>query len=220
MMKLERFNSYEDYVTVQTETNKQKLTHVWVTERELRKVARYIRKRVPSATFGVCHGVRNGFEVAVLRNLLGIEVVGTEISDTATRFPNVIQWDFHEVKHDWVSNCDFVYSNSWDHSYNPDLMLERRMACLRPTGRCFLEWTRNHMPKSVYGADCFGIDYLEFLDWIRKAYEVEAVIRLNRSGPSEIFRRPMYWLKGQVVPVRVVVVRNRGRGSVERDEYK
>ena len=208
-MKVRSFDNYEQYVAVQTETNKQKLTHVWVTERELRKVAAYVRRTMPGASSGICHGVRNGYEVATFRRLLGIDVIGTEISDTATQFPNVIQWDYHDVKDEWLGRCDFIYSNSWDHSFDPNVMLERWMSCLRPTGRCFLQWTRNHMPKSIYGADCFGINYGEFIGWLGKRYVVERVIRLNKIPPSQAFTHPLRWFKYLLLPVRVVVVRNK-----------
>jgi hypothetical protein len=67
------FKSYDEYVAVQTETNRKKLTQIWVTKNELRKVARYIRAMLPNVERGICHGVRNAFEVEVLRDLLGCE---------------------------------------------------------------------------------------------------------------------------------------------------
>src|SRR3972149_6452637 len=100
-MRLLTFGSYEQYVETQTQTNRRKLKKVWVTPKELRAVARYVRRHIPGASFGLCHGVRNGYEVGRLRDLLGIEVLGTEISDTANQFEHVIQWDYHEVKPEW-----------------------------------------------------------------------------------------------------------------------
>ena len=50
---------------------------------------------------------------------INVNVLGTEISSTATNYPNTIEWDFHDVKEEWVSNVDIVYSNSIDHSYKP-----------------------------------------------------------------------------------------------------
>ncbi|MEJ0015745.1 MAG: hypothetical protein WDN25_04115 [Acetobacteraceae bacterium] len=46
-------------------------------------------------------------------------MLGTEISDTATQSSTTIQWDFHEVKPEWLNSVDFIYSVSWDHRYDP-----------------------------------------------------------------------------------------------------
>jgi len=140
-MKLLKFPTYEDYVKIQTKTNKRKLQFVWVSDKELKAISKYIQTHIPGASFGICHGVRNGYEVQKLRMLLGCEIIGTEISDTAIRMPYVIQWDFHEVKDEWINGVDFIYSNSWDHSYDPDRMLANWMRCVRQNGRSFLEWT-------------------------------------------------------------------------------
>lgn len=206
-MKLKKFSSYEEYVRVQTEDNIRKLDHVWVKQRELEKVAKYIKRYLPAARFGLCHGVRNGFEVTQLRRLLGMEIIGTEISETAHRFDNVIQWDFHEVKEEWKGGVDFIYSNSWDHSYDPELLLERWISCLSSNGRIFLEWTRNHMPKSVYRSDCFGIDFKEFKEFIEKKYTVESILSFNKLYPTDVVRQPVVWAKGVIAPVRVIVVK-------------
>jgi hypothetical protein len=45
--------------------------------------------------------------------------MGTEISDTAGQFPYTIQWDFHKTKAEWIDATDFIYSNCFDHSYDP-----------------------------------------------------------------------------------------------------
>ncbi len=185
-MKLLKFDSYEDYKRIQGEVNRRKLGRVWVTHAELTFVARYVRDRMPDAAFGLCHGVRNGYEVKKLRKLLGIEVLGTEISETAARFPHVIQWDFHEVRDEWIGNVDFIYSNSWDHSYDPERMLKNWMRCLRPHGRLFLEWTREHGEVTVRKADCFGLSLEELVDWVSKGYELE------RTENIEVVKYPRW----------------------------
>src|SRR5262249_44726855 len=111
---------------------------------------------------GVCHGVRNGWEVRKFRELLGINVLGTEISDTAKHYLGVIQWDFHRVKKEWLQNVDFIYSNALDHSYDPSFCLHQWMKCLKPTGRCFIQWTVFHSEGDIDGADCFGASFHEY----------------------------------------------------------
>jgi hypothetical protein len=178
-MKLLGFETYRDYVAAQTRVNKQKLASIWASDRELRAVARYVRKHIPHASFGLCHGVRNGYEVETLRRLLGIEVLGTEISDTADLYPHVIQWDFHEIKPEWIENTDFIYSNSWDHSFDPALAIDRWMSCLRPDGRLFLSWTAWHAEGKAGDADCFGASLSELLELVRRNHEVETVLALR-----------------------------------------
>ena len=89
---------------------------------------------------GICHGTRNGFEQKYLREHLKADVFGTEIADTAKECPYTIQWDFHEVKDEWLGAIDFIYSNSIDHSYDPKMCFERWLSCLRPGGYCILHW--------------------------------------------------------------------------------
>lgn len=212
-MKLKTLKSYDNYVATQTTVNKQKLSHVWVTPKELRLVAACVRRHVSNPKFGLCHGVRNGFEVKGLRELLGFEIVGTEISDSATQFENVIQWDFHDVKDEWLNGVDFIYSNSWDHSYDPEMMIQRWLSCLTPDGVCILEWSRNHLPKSVYRADWFGIDLPDFLSMLRRQGVVEDVIRFNRVEWTQFPRQPLRWCKGLVLPLRLIVLRAKGQVS-------
>ena len=68
-MKLLKFDTYEEYVDVQTKTNKQKIKFVWVSDKELALVADYMKNHVLDAKFGICHGVRNAYEVKKLREL-------------------------------------------------------------------------------------------------------------------------------------------------------
>ena len=72
------------------------------------------------------------------------DVLGTEISETATQFPMTIQWDFHEVKPEWLSAFDIVFSNSWDHSYDPRLAFSRWLSCVAKGGALVLEWSKVH----------------------------------------------------------------------------
>lgn len=152
-----RFGSYDDYVAAQLKTNEAKRDRVWVRDRELEILAEQIRVAVPGARFGLCHGVRNGAEVRRLRELLGCEVWGTEISPSAANYDSVIQWDFHQVKPEWLGQVDFIYSNSLDHSYDPQACLTAWLSCLSPQGRCFLHWSTEH-DHTDFGkndSDCF-----------------------------------------------------------------
>lgn len=212
-MKSVKFETYDDYVRTQQQANERKLPFVWVSARELEAVAGYIRKQIPGASLGLCHGVRTGYEVRKLRSLLNCRVVGTELADTAERLADVIRWDFHETKAEWIGSIDFIYSNSWDHSYEPDRMLSNWMRCLTPNGRCFLEWTPWHSDAHVRGADCFGGSLEEIVAWINEAYEVEAVLEMSeRVGGGVRLFNLLRWMvvdRFRSREIRLIVIRPR-----------
>jgi SAM-dependent methyltransferase len=147
---------YEKYRKKQTAGNKRKIYKVWVKEENIEFLADYIKRTIDSPTFGICHGTRRGKEQKWFSRYLECEVLGTEISDTADQFPNTIQWDFHEVKREWIEKCDFIYSNSLDHAYDPEKALNAWMSCVRPGGLCILEHTSEHEPGAVTDLDPFG----------------------------------------------------------------
>src|SRR5882672_5723027 len=122
---------YQRYRQVQIEGNRRKLDRVFVQQENIVFLAEYIRQRLGEPKFGICHGTRRGLEQKWFRESLRCEVIGTEISDTASEFPDTIQWDFHEVKPEWIDRTDFVYSNSLDHSYDPEKCLNAWMSCVR-----------------------------------------------------------------------------------------
>jgi hypothetical protein len=135
---------YEKYRAIQERGNKEKIDWVWVVEENIAFLADYIQKHLQGVQFGICHGTRRGKEQEWFRKYLGCEVIGTELSETATSFPNTIQWDFHKVKPEWLNSVDFIYSNSFDHSYDPEQCLNTWMSCLKKGGFCILEHTSFH----------------------------------------------------------------------------
>ena len=171
-MKLYKHKDYNDYVAAQIDKNKRKLKHVWVRSSEIQSIANKIRTAIPGAKFGICHGVRNGYEVKALRKLLNIEILGTDISPTIVSYPNSIQWDFHEIKPEWVNKVDFIYSNSFDHSYKPGYCLDQWMKCIRKNkGICFIHWMSTNENK-LDSADCFAASLPEYRKLINKNYDI------------------------------------------------
>jgi hypothetical protein len=149
---------YERYRQIQVEGNKKKLDQVWVIEENIAFLSDYIKKTVGQPRFGLCHGTRQGKEQGWFAKYLGCKVIGTDISDTAARYPNTIQWDFHETKPEWIDAVDFIYSNSFDHSYDPIKSLNAWMSCIKPGGLCILEHTTAHTPSGVSDLDPFGAE--------------------------------------------------------------
>ncbi|MGR3615773.1 MAG: hypothetical protein ACU0BB_07000 [Paracoccaceae bacterium] len=114
---------YYEYRKIQIHHNKRKIESVWADEATLSAIADDLKKHGLGAT-GVCHGARNGFEVEWFRNELSGDVIGTDISDTATQFPNMHVWDFQDVNPEWEGKFDFAYTNSLDQAMEPRRALD------------------------------------------------------------------------------------------------
>jgi len=171
---------YDRYKAAQVEANKRKIDNVWVLEPNIAYLCDYIKSHLGQPKFGLCHGTRRGDEQAWFRKYLGCEVIGTEISDTATQFPNTIQWDFHDVKPEWVNAVDFIYSNAFDHSYDPEACLNAWMSCIRLGGLCILEHTSRHGPRRVTETDPFGAELVVMpyliATWGKGRYAVREIL--------------------------------------------
>lgn len=149
----------ELYRQLQTEANKLKIDSQWVPEDHIRILAEYLVSKGARVKTGLCHGTRRGNEQAWFRQHLGgdARIIGTEISDAASQFPDTIQWDFHEVNPAWIGATDLVYSNSWDHSYDPEMAFGRWISCLSAGGHMMLDHTWGHEPGRANAMDPFGI---------------------------------------------------------------
>ena len=108
---------------------------------------------------GLCQGARNGQEVRLLKARLGtgVRVHGTDISPSARAIEDMTQWDFHDLHHDWTGRTDFIYSNSWDHTYDIDRLAHAWAATLAPGGLAIIHWTKFHTEAGMNdGPDMFG----------------------------------------------------------------
>ncbi len=136
-MKVFKYPSYDAYVEAQTEANRAKINRVWVDKSTVDLVAMSVRYPVQRI---LCHGTRNGAEQQLFKLAYpDAYVVGTEIAGTATLFPMTVQHDFHEPHEDFLGRFDIVYSNSFDHAYDPLKALRTWAGQLAPRRRLFLE---------------------------------------------------------------------------------
>ncbi len=149
---------YEAYRIIQEEGNKRKLNRIWVIEDNIAYISNYIKSHIKNPRFGLCHGTRTGKEQEWFRKYIGCEVIGTEISSTAVNYPNTIQWDYHEVKPEWIDSVDFIYSNAFDHSYNPEKCLNAWMSCIKKGHICIIEHSSLHESKRSTKLDPFGAE--------------------------------------------------------------
>jgi hypothetical protein len=155
---LYQYPDYDTYKAVQTAGNKAKLGRQFVKQSHIAILSRYLDDTLGPSQFGLCHGTRRGAEQAWFRaHLAGApQVIGTEISDTASQFPDTVQWDFHDPNPDWQGRADFVYSNSWDHAFDPVLAFGSWIAALRPGGLMLLDHTKDQTPDTSNALDPFG----------------------------------------------------------------
>lgn len=171
---------YDKYKSIQEQGNKIKIDQVWALEDNIKFLSDYIKSHSDEVDFGICHGTRRGKEQVWFRDHLDCEVIGTEISDSAAEFPHTIQWDFHDVKEEWIDKVDFIYSNSLDHSYDPEKCLNAWMSCLKKGGICIIEHSNLDIPKISNQLDPFGakIEMMPFLiaKWGKDKYYVKELV--------------------------------------------
>ncbi len=171
--------NYDQYRKIQEDGNKRKINSSWVQEDEIVFLSKKIRGIVPQPTFGICHGTRRGYEQKWFSEYLGCEAIGTEISETAKDFPNTVQWDFHEENPDWNKKADFVYSNSFDHSYDPGKALNAWLDSLKDHGACVIEHSHFHAPEAANELDPFGarLEIMPFLvlKWTNSMWSVREI---------------------------------------------
>ena len=117
--------------------------------------------------FGICHGTRSGNEQKWFSDNLGpgVTVIGTDIAESAADIPNSVQWDFHDENPEWEEKADFVYSNSWDHCYDPSKAFTAWIKSLRAGGLLLIDWSIGHSQKGVTEMDPFGakLEYLQHM---------------------------------------------------------
>lgn len=174
-MNLYKYKSYDEYLKFQVEANKRKINRVWAQKCDIKMLSEYISKTVKNISFGICHGTRNGREQQWFKEYLGVNVIGTELSPTATGFSNTIKWDFHKTKPNWINNVDFIYSNAFDHSYDPPVCLDAWMSCVKPGGVCIIEWSRES--KDSEKVDCFGASRREYKELFLQKYQIRNTLK-------------------------------------------
>ncbi len=90
---------WAEYRKTQIFHNRRSVDRVWADDATLSLIAEDLKAHDLGRN-GICHGARNGFEVAWFRANLCGDVIGTDISDTANDFPHMHEWDFHDENPD------------------------------------------------------------------------------------------------------------------------
>ncbi|WP_294606327.1 class I SAM-dependent methyltransferase [Roseovarius sp.] len=173
---LYQYPDYETYKEIQQEGNRRKIDWQFVPQSHIALCAKFVEDTVGPVRFGLCHGTRSGAEQSWFSEALSgkPEVLGTEISDTAKDFPNTVQWDFHDANPDWKGKADFVYSNSWDHAFEPLRAFSSWLESLRPGGVMLLDHTAGHVARKANQLDSFGIKRGRFQRLLRTEFGATA----------------------------------------------
>tara|TARA_R110000851_G_scaffold40866_1_gene102726 strand:+ start:60 stop:626 length:567 start_codon:yes stop_codon:yes gene_type:complete len=137
-MKIHKYTDYDEYVAIQTLTNKAKESWTYASARIIDKIS---ADKGLDAKAILCHGTRSAGEQKFFRlNYPNAYIMGTEISDSATKYPMTIQHDFMEPLDEFVGRFDIIYSNSFDHSIRPAETLQVWMSQLGKGGTLYLEY--------------------------------------------------------------------------------
>ena len=162
-MRVYDYKDYDEYVSEQTRANKNKIKWRYAHQ----GIINQISKHKGSANFIICHGTRSGAEQLWFKdNYPNSYIIGTEISDTAYQFEMTIQHDFAKPKEEWIGKADIVYSNSFDHSIDPQTTIETWRDQLKDDGTIYLEYSeKDSVCTSV---DCLDATQNEIINLLSK----------------------------------------------------
>jgi len=164
-MKQHQFKTHSEYLRAQRRLTKKKITNDPNQHFVSSEVIDFILEKTPPGDEyferkGLCHGVRNGVELALFSNKAPPNWVwiGSEIYQPLCDGNLVVCHDFNKPKDEWFGKFHLIYSNSLDHARDPQSTAKIWMDQLRPSGQCWIEWTQWHNKLGARGnrADCFA----------------------------------------------------------------
>ena len=183
-MKIWKYENYNEYVEAQTCANVRKIKSIWVEQKTIQKVHSF----KPEANAIICHGTRNAAEQKFFKQYyLDAEVIGTEISHTAKDFPMTVQHDFHEVKEEWLGKFDILYTNAFDHSYDPVKCLATWKDQLSDDGVMFIEHGHAEVNNRSRAQDPLEISIEELLE-LFKEMGLNATIKGNVGKSATLYQ--------------------------------
>ena len=180
------YKSYQEYVDIQTETNKEKIEVVWVMQEEVIQLSNYIvDKYSDEIHYVMCHGARNGTEVKYFTESLPDNwiVEGNDISDTANAY-GLHQWDMQYCYEGWKQKFTIQYTNSFDHVYDPQKTINSFMKQCATGGSVFIQWTEN-LNNEPIASDPLSISLSELSEM---CYDYASKVNLMNPGMNRTVR--------------------------------
>lgn len=135
-----KYNDYKEYIdhqaskTLDQDSRKKWLTIEW--DKKIKWFTEVFNQHndiIKSCKTGLCVCARMGQEVVALQSF-GIDSIGI---DLVPNEPYVITGDMHNLPFS-KNSFDFVFSNSFDHSLNPEKFIFEIEQVLKPGGYCYL----------------------------------------------------------------------------------
>jgi hypothetical protein len=150
-MIIYKYKDDDEYRREQYKANEEKEDRVWFREKDLIFMDEMIP--FPDVKSVLCHGTRNGAELELFQSYYpDARVLGTEIAPTATKYNNTIRHDFRKPHHKLTGKFDIVFSNSLDHSNDPESTLKVWRDQLNRRGIMFIEVKVDQTPVRNNGA--------------------------------------------------------------------
>ena len=196
-MKVHKYSNYNEYVRCQVAGNTAKKHRVWAVEENIAAICDYLRPLEPAT--GICHGTRGGYEQSwFMKYLTDCAVLGTEIGDASA--PHTIKMDFNDEHESMIGTADFIYSNSYDHAFDPRHTINVWARQLRPGGCIILEWDKRNEHTGQVGLpvnklDCVSMTFDELCEkipqWVGAIVKVDILdmpVVTNGFRKAVIFR--------------------------------
>ena len=162
-MRVYDYKNYDEYVSEQTRANKIKINWKYAELPIIKKISEH----KGYANFIICHGTRCGVEQMWFKDSYpNAYIIGTEISETAWQFKMTIRHDFAKVKDEWIGKADIVYSNSFDHSIDPQATIDTWRDQLKDDGTLYLEYSESE--SVCESVDCLDATENEIIGFISK----------------------------------------------------
>lgn len=163
-MKIYKYRNYVEYVNAQKEAFNRKFKNIWAKEENIKIISDYMKTLI-KIEIGLCHGVRQGLEVEWFIKNLNCDIFGTEIGGNCGK-TNILHWDFNKENPNLINKFDFIYSNSFDHAFNPKETIKIWQKQLRNKGLIVLEYDRRQehtgeISKSINKTDPVSLKFEE-----------------------------------------------------------
>jgi hypothetical protein len=144
--KVIKYKSYKDYLAWQKWGNSKKENSVWVDERNIKKIIKFLNLKRNNKYSVCCMGSRNGSEMKFFKKHLSKKssILGFEVSETGSKYQNTVVQDFNILNKRYINKFDIIYSNSHDHMFDEKKTLKIWSQYLKKNGILVLDQRPSH----------------------------------------------------------------------------